>query len=57
MADFDLELLQKAAHEIEDDFTDAHVQGFWDGVITVARLSGDDEMLQFALERGDRLTP
>lgn len=57
MASFDFELLQKAANEIEDDFTEDRVDGFWDGVIAVARLSGDTEMLQFALERSDRLTP
>lgn len=57
MANFDLEQLQRIAFEIEDDFTEEHAHGFWDGVIAVARLSNDEELLRFALERGDRLCP
>ncbi|WP_292948931.1 MULTISPECIES: hypothetical protein [unclassified Neptuniibacter] len=57
MPKFDLEELQKYAHGLEDSYDERYADGFWEGVIKVAQLSGDDELLKFALERSDRLCP
>ncbi|MCP4597817.1 hypothetical protein [Neptuniibacter sp.] len=57
MPKFDMEQLQEYAHGLEESFDKHYADGFWEGVIKVAQLSQDEELLQFALERSDRLAP